>query len=361
MELSLPLRLPHARPRGSRPRLGDLAPAILRGRPRAVRGALCLALALPSLGGAWLWLRDSPLVAVREVRVAGVRGPEAIAIRDALERAATGMTTMRFSVAALRAAVSGYPIVASIQARTSFPHGVSIQVRERVPVAVLVAPGERSALAADGTALGPGLASAALPTIAVKGVPAPGRPVAEAAPLAAATLLGAAPPALLRYVARVYEGTEGMTAQMRDGLLVYFGAASLPHAKWLSLARVLGSPTAAGAVYVDVRLPSRPAAGFAFTPPARASATSASRIGGADPAAAALAERLAQSTGAGSSAGTTAAAAEPQSGGGGATAGSAAESEQAPAAGAAGSGSEGNAESAPAAGAQAPSEGSTSG
>jgi hypothetical protein len=43
---------------------------------------------------------------------------------------------------------------------------------------------------------------------------------------------------------------------------VYFGDASRPHAKWLSLARVLADPSSAGASYVDVRLPERPAAGF---------------------------------------------------------------------------------------------------
>ena len=50
---------------------------------------------------------------------------------------------------------------------------------------------------------------------------------------------------------------------MRNGLLVYFGDAARPHAKWLSLARVLADPSSAGASYVDVRVPERPAAGFA--------------------------------------------------------------------------------------------------
>jgi hypothetical protein len=49
---------------------------------------------------------------------------------------------------------------------------------------------------------------------------------------------------------------------MRNGLLVYFGDAARPHAKWLSLARVLADSTSAGAVYIDVRVPERPAAGF---------------------------------------------------------------------------------------------------
>jgi hypothetical protein len=58
-------------------------------------------------------------------------------------------------------------------------------------------------------------------------------------------------------------GPQGVTVAMRNGLLVYFGDATRPHAKWLSLARVLADPSSEGASYVDVRLPERPAAGFA--------------------------------------------------------------------------------------------------
>ena len=65
------------------------------------------------------------------------------------------------------------------------------------------------------------------------------------------------------HVARAYSGPRGLTLQMRDGLLVYFGDASRPHAKWLSLESVLADPSSAGAQYVDLRLPEHPAAGFA--------------------------------------------------------------------------------------------------
>jgi cell division protein FtsQ len=380
MELSLPLRLPPARPR-RRGELRALPLNLLRARPRIARGALCLARALPPLGGGWLWLRGSSLVAIRHVRVVGVHGPQALAIRSALDRAAVGMTTMRFSAASLRAAVADYPIVSSVSARTSFPHGLSIRVTERQPVAVLVGPGQRSALAADGTVLGPALASASLPTVSSKAVPAPGAPVTEAAPLAAATVLGAAPTGLLRYVARVYEGPEGLTAQMRNGLLVYFGDATVPHAKWLSLARVLASADSNGALYVDVRLPSRPAAGFTLAAQAAPTAASASRIGAADPTAATLAERLAQATGSTSGAAT---AEESQSSSGSAQTSASATGREGPSAGGTaataettsreGAGQEGasrehppagagsaEVETASAGGTQAPAEGSTSG
>jgi cell division protein FtsQ len=81
---------------------------------------------------------------------------------------------------------------------------------------------------------------------------------------------------------------------MRDGMLVYFGDETRPHAKWASLAAVLSDPSSAGASYVDVRLPERPAARV----PAGAAAA-AGQVSASDPTAAALAASLAQAVGGG--------------------------------------------------------------
>lgn len=242
----------------------------------ALRATLALLLATALLGGGWLWLRGSSLVAVEHVRISGVSGPQAIEIRGALEGAAAHMTTLDFHDGALRAAVASYPIVAGVRVRTSFPHTVSISVSERPPVAVLVAAGQRTAVAADGTVLGPAFSSGSLPSVDGSGEPQSGARLSEPAALAAVTVLGAAPGPLARFVARVYEGAEGLTVAMRSGLLVYFGNDTRPHAKWLSLARVLVSPSSAGAVYIDVRLPERPAAGFSSTTAASSLSTSTS-------------------------------------------------------------------------------------
>jgi len=310
MEFSLPLRPPRAarRTRTRRARrqgVGELALDVFRARGLPLRAAICAALALPVLGGGWLWLRNSSLVGVSHVHIAGVHGPQALEIRHALDAAAERMSTLHYSVAALRAAVAGYPQVEAIGAQAGFPHTLSIRVRERPAVAVLAGPGVRTAVAADGTVLGPALVSGSLPAVAVKTAPAPGAHLRESASLEAAAALGAAPAALLGYVTRVYQGGEGLTLQMRNGLLVYFGDASRPHAKWLSLARVLSSPDAAGALYVDVRLPQRPAAGFtqpgsaATSAPegAQASKLTPGQVGSSDPAAAKLAEQLSREVG----------------------------------------------------------------
>jgi cell division protein FtsQ len=261
---------------------------------RTAAGALVVA---GLLGGGWWWLRDSSLVAVTQVRIGGVRGPQRAQIESLLRSTARRMTTMDFDAGALRSAVAAFPVVASVRASTGFPHSVRIQVTERPPVATLLAGGQRTALAADGTALGAQLASGSLPTLTGSFAPIPGQRVTDGSLRAEVGVLGAAPGILARFVARVYEGAEGLTVAMRNGLLVYFGDSSRPHAKWLSLARVLADPSSAGARYVDVRVPERPAAGLPDS-----SSLTPMQPAGSGTAADALAERLEQAVGGGASA-----------------------------------------------------------
>jgi cell division protein FtsQ len=279
--------------------------------------------ALPLLGGTWLWLRDSSLVAVRHVHITGVHGTDSIEIRTALADAAKRMTTLDFDAGALRSAVSSFAIVGSVRVVTSFPHTVNISVLERPPVAVLQSAGQRTAVAADATVLGPGWLSSSLPLVSSSVEPPAGGRLHEGFALEAVTVLGAAPASLAQHVARVYSGPEGLTVAMRNGLLVYFGDATRPHAKWLALARVLVSPSAAGALYIDVRLPERPAAGFSSTTATSspASSTGSSAQAGAcpsgcvsDPAAAALATRLSDAAGGESKPSTTPAETETSAG-----------------------------------------------
>jgi cell division protein FtsQ len=266
MELSLPLsrRMPRRGATSStRVRHGLAWPlGRLASNRLVLRAVLCALLAVPLLGGGWLWLRDSSLASVRHVRITGVQGVDGVEIRTALDDAAVRMTTLDFSTAALRSAVAQFPIVGALNVSTSFPHSVSIDVVERSAVAALLSAGQHTAVAADGTVLGPGSLSSSLPTIDGSVEPSAGARLHEPAALAAVAVLAAAPASLARFAVRAYDGPQGLTVAMRNGLLVYFGDATRPHAKWLSLARVLVSPSAAGASYVDVRLPERPAAGF---------------------------------------------------------------------------------------------------
>ena len=255
-------------------------------RHRRLRVALLAVLvALPLLAGGWLLLRKSSFTAVEHVRVSGLHGPQAQAIEAALDGSASHMSTLDVHLAALRAAVASFPVVRSVHAIPSFPHGLRIEVTEQLPVAALTIAGTRTAVAADGVVLGPALLSSSLPALsepqgATSRSPQPGQRVQGENLLAELTLMGAAPRPLTRFVARVYTspGRQGLTVAMRNGLLVYFGDAARPHAKWLSLARVLADSTSAGAVYIDVRVPERPAAGFSSADAPSASTTTAGQL-----------------------------------------------------------------------------------
>jgi len=283
--------------------------ALIARRRRLRIAVLAAVVAMPLLGGAWMLLRRSAFVSIQHVQIVGVHGPEAQAVQAALTQAAHGMSTLDVSVGALRAAVAPLRVVRDVRAVPRFPHGLRIEVSEQLPVAALTVPGARTAVAADGVALGPQLLSSSLPSVSGYSLPAPGELVHGTGLLAALSVLGAAPAPLLRHVERVFTGAKGLTVAMRNGLLVYFGDATRPHAKWLSLARVLGDSSSAGASYVDVRLPARPAAGFpaGVTPPAQGEAASTGSdesLAGSESAVASLAAGLSAGTPTGTQAGT---------------------------------------------------------
>ena len=162
---------------------------------------------------------------------------------------------------------------------TSFPHGMRIAVVERQAVAALLVGGTKIAIGSDGTVLGTGAATASLPTVGDDVAPASGARDGNPLVLQALSVLGAAPAKIDRLVARAYFSARGLTLAMQNGLLVYFGDASRPHAKWMALAAVLADESSAGALYVDVRSPERAAEGFA---PGQAPATAETAGGGGE-------------------------------------------------------------------------------
>lgn len=271
-------------------------PAILQatmrlpGRPRTRTVLIAIAVALV-LGGGFMLFRDSSLVAVQQVRISGVGGAQSAAVSEALETAAKRMSTMDYSVGELRAAVARYPVVRSLTASTSFPHRMTIVVSEQPPVAVLSAGGTRAAVAADGVVLGAPPASTALPTLGASVLPAVGAHVSGGRLRSYLTVLGAAPTPLLGLVSGLYTGQQGLTLKMTNGLLVYFGDASRPHAKWDALVTVLIAQGTQGASYVDVRMPERPAAGV---PGGAVVSSESTQVSASDPTSAALAASLAR-------------------------------------------------------------------
>lgn len=243
------IRSPAARPRAHR----------LGRRWRILLAAIAVLAAL--LCGAWLWFRDSSLVAVTRVNVTGESGSDAAAIRAALTSSARSMTTLDVSAAELRTAVAPYPVVRGIRVTTQFPHGMRIRVLEEIPVGNVLVGARRIAVAGDGTLLRDVSAPAWLPTIPLA-VPPGGIRVSDPQASNEVTLLAAAPRRLLAAVSQVSTlPAHGLVAELRNGPRVYFGSADQLAAKWIALSAVLADPGSQGADYIDVTDPQRPAAG----------------------------------------------------------------------------------------------------
>ena len=240
--------------------------------PVRALGACAVVLAL--LGGGWLWLRDSSLVAVRQVTVTGVSGSDAPRVRAALEDAARDMTTLHVRDGQLHTAVEPFSAVEGVEAHADFPHRLNIVVHEHVAVGALTSGSEHLAVAADGTLLR-NTPTADLPVISIRAALG-GDVLTDKRALRAVALLAAAPTVLRERVAKVYVGDRGLTARLTRGPALYFGGGDRLRAKWVAATTVLADHSSAGATYLDLRLPERPAAGGLVAPtPAPAATTTA--------------------------------------------------------------------------------------
>ena len=241
-------------------------PAVRSPRVLVIAAAVVALLAL-----GWIWLRDSPFVAVDDVTVTGVSGPNAQRIRTVLEDAARDMTTLHVSKGDLDSAIAAYPQVKGLRVTTHFPHGMDIAVTEHNPVAVIVANGKRVPVAGDGRFLR-SVAPGDLATVQMSAVPG-GDKLTDPRAVSAVEMLAAAPSALRARVQNVWTGGHGLSARLSNGPLLYFGTTERLDAKWAAITRVLEDPEAAGALYLDVRIPERTAAGGLATPTSQQSST----------------------------------------------------------------------------------------
>ena len=215
--------------------------------------AACLVLA----AGYQFWLRDSTLVAVEDVKVTGLTTKDAARVRASLTSAAHNMTTLHVDQAELERAIAAYPVVREIQVEADFPHRLEIRVIEHRPAALVGG----LPVAGDGTILRGLPVEGRLPEIELRGK-LDGDRVSDPAVLHAARVAGGAPAPLRGRLERIdLRAEEGIVVELRDGPELYFGNATRVHAKWIAAVRILADPEAAGASYIDVRLPGRPAAG----------------------------------------------------------------------------------------------------
>jgi cell division protein FtsQ len=240
--------------------LKRLVPASAARRLGPARLAILVALAV-ALGGAWLWFRDSPVVAIKRVTVTGLTGPGAGRIRAALTAAARGMSTLDVQMSRLHTAVQPFPAVRALRVATQFPHGLRIVVIEQRSAAVLTAAGHRLAVSADGTVLRELSPSRRLPVIAVRALPAGSRVTDPVQEQQLAVIAAAPRPLRARIAAVTQSGAHGVVVRLRSGPNLYFGAAAQLQAKWLAITAVLADRGSVGAGYIDVTDPQRPAAG----------------------------------------------------------------------------------------------------
>jgi cell division protein FtsQ len=251
------------------PRTLVALPARIRSRPihlsldphmrrRLVLGAI---VALLLAGLYWFWLRDSMLVEVNDVEVTGLTTKDGPRIQATLEEAAEDMTTLHVRVDELEDAARQFPIIASIHVERDFPHGLRIQVTERRPAGLVDVGGVPMPVASDGTLLEGIRTPEGLPLIRME-KPTADDHVTDPRTLRALLVTGAAPAGLAQRIERVSEDSEhGIVLELEDGPEIIFGDADYAAEKWTAAMRVLADPDAAGATYVDVRLPERPVAG----------------------------------------------------------------------------------------------------
>jgi hypothetical protein len=115
-------------------------------------------------------------------------------------------------------------------------------------------------VAADGTLLHGVQPAATLPTIALAVTPGGTRVTGTTRD--EVRMLAAAPYELLARISTASsDSVHGVVAQLRSGPQIDFGDATQLAAKWRSALQVLADPHSAGAGYIDVTVPSRPAAG----------------------------------------------------------------------------------------------------
>jgi cell division protein FtsQ len=241
-----------------------------RGRRRPLRAVrlrrpqlrllFAIALLAAALTGAWMWLRDASLTQVRTVTVTGITSSAEPRIRDTLASAARGMTTLHVREDVLRQAVAQFPSVAGLRTRTDFPHGLTIEVLERRPAAVLASGDQAVAVTGGGLLLRDVNAPDTVPEIAVR-TPAAGERVQDPRLLGALAVADAAPSALAKRTISIQWGARGLSATLESGPPLVFGSSADAAAKWAAAARVLADPSAAGATYLDLRIPGRVAAG----------------------------------------------------------------------------------------------------
>jgi cell division protein FtsQ len=136
---------------------------------------------------------------------------------------------------------------------------VEPRLADSQPTAVIGSGSEAVAVAADGALMRwyPVPEDSSLPRLPLEEPPKGGRLAGPA--LEQAKVLGAAPPALRRYVETSHYGESGVDVVLDSGIELRFGDSSQAARKWRAAASVLADPELEALDYVDLHAPGRPA------------------------------------------------------------------------------------------------------
>jgi cell division protein FtsQ len=254
------------RPRGISPRALLTLPGrlVLVVPARTRRRVLALAIASTVMFALYmLVLRDIGLVAVDRVQVTGLTSRDAARASAALEQAARRSTTLHVDHGALDSARERFPSIRAIRVQTDFPHGMHVTVIEQRPAAVLVVGAKRIPVAGDGSILSSLPVTGSLPVVKVDpGGAIPAKRLTPSRTLDAVRVAGGAPALLTPRLSKVTrDAKKGWIVQIANGPQLIFGSITRLADKWAAAVRVLADRDAAGADYIDVRIPDRPAAG----------------------------------------------------------------------------------------------------
>jgi len=231
-----------------------------RRRRLVMLSAAVLIGAVAIFAGYTYWLRDSSLVAIKNLEVLGVSShtQEGGQIVSAVEVATGEMTTLHLQPELLDEELARFPRVESAKIEADFPNGATVTVVERGNGSVFDTGSEKLLIATDGTVLGTaGAGTESLPKIGTGDPPAGSR--LEGRTLVQALVLGAAPSELRTYVEQSDFSKDGVEVTMSNGLVLLFGDASNADEKWKAAASVIADPELTDASYVDLSVPRRPA------------------------------------------------------------------------------------------------------
>jgi cell division protein FtsQ len=230
---------------------------------RLPRRMVVVAGTLVLLAAGWagyLWLRDVSVLRAKHVKVSGVSGHEARAIRRALTEAGERMTVLHVRESELEQAVDGFASVRAVSASADFPNTLEVRVEQYQPVAALLTPaGRRIAVSGDGTLLGSAGSESKLATVKVDEIPS-SRLLPRGLARTLVTVLAGAPPPMRPLLERAFATRRAIEVPLRNGPTLYFGKPDRVAAKWAAAARVLADAGSGGARFIDLRLPERPAA-----------------------------------------------------------------------------------------------------